>query len=128
MANKKINYGEYAFLGGIILSVILGVLASFVPTGLLPILFGLLFILGIVVGLVNISEKEVNSFLMATIALLIAATSWNSMLGVTLGLFGDFGSAMTGMVTGFTSMLVAFVSPAAFIVALKAVYKLAQPD
>ncbi len=125
---KKVNYGEYAFLGGIILSVVLGVLASFVPADVVPILLGLLFVFGVVVGLVNITEKEVNGFLIATIALLIAATSWNAMLGVTLGLFGDFGVVLTEVVTGFTSMLVAFVSPAAFIVSLKAVYAMAKPD
>jgi hypothetical protein len=128
MAAKTMNYGEYAFLGGLVIAVILGVLSNFVPAELMPILVAVLFILGIVVGLLNISDKEVNSFLVAAIALLLAATSWNVSLGATLQLLGEAGVMVAKMVVGFTNALIAFISPAAFIVAIKAIYKLAQPD
>ena len=65
---------------------------------------------------------------MATIALLLAVTAWNTLLAATLGIFGSLGTTLAIWVAGFTSSLVAFVSPAAFIVAMKAVYKLAQPE
>ncbi len=125
---KGINYGEYAFLGGIVLAFIVGVLAGFLPVEIIPFIMALLFLLGIIVGLVNIREKEVNAFLIATIALLLAVASWNTMLGATLGLLGDVGVTLTKWIVGFTSALVVFISPAAFIVAIKAIYTLAKPD
>jgi hypothetical protein len=103
------------------------VLSTFVPANLMPVLMAVLFLFGIVVGLMNVSEKEVNSFLLATVALLLAATSWNVSLVQALGLLGDVGTTLAAMVTGFTTALIAFISPAAFIVAILAVYKLAQP-
>jgi hypothetical protein len=128
MANKQMNYGQIAFLGGLVIAVIAGLLPSFVPAGLMPIMMAVLFVLGLAVGLLNISDKEVNSFLLATVALLLAATSWNISLVQSLSLLGELGTTLATMVAGFTSALIAFISPAAFIVAILAVYKMAQPD
>jgi hypothetical protein len=127
MASKTVNYGDYAFLAGVLLAFVIGVMSSLVPAGIIPLLIALLFILGVVVG-VGIQEKEVNSFLIVTIALLLATTSWNMLLAATLSLFGTMGNTLATLIAGFTGTLVAFISPAAFIVALKAVYKLAKPD
>ncbi|MDD5339959.1 MAG: hypothetical protein PHV13_01780 [Candidatus ainarchaeum sp.] len=128
MASKTVNYGEYAFLGGVILALVISVMSPFVPVVIMPLLIALLFILGVVVGVANIQEKEVNGFLIASIALLLATTSWNTLLAATLGLFGTAGNTLAALIASFTGTLVAFISPAAFIVALKAVYKLAKPD
>ncbi len=128
MAAKNLNYGEYAFLGGVLIALVIGVLASWVPADIMPLLIALLFILGVVVGIANIQEKETNTFLLAAVALLLATTSWNTLLAATLGLFGVLGNTIAALIAGFTSTLVAFISPAAFIVALKAVWKLASPD
>ena len=122
---KTINYGEYAFLAGVLLAFVIGVMSSLIPAEILPLLFAIMFMLGVVVGIVNIQEKEVNTFLLATVALLLATTSWNGLL--TLGLFGTMGNTLAVLIGGFTGTLVAFISPAAFIVALKSVYKLAKP-
>lgn len=124
---KTVNYGEYAFLAGVLLAFVIGVMASLIPAQILPLLFAIMFILGVVVGIVNIQEKEVNTFLLATVALLLATTSWNGLLTLTLGLFGTMGNTLAVLIGGFTGTLVAFISPAAFIVALKAIYKLAKP-
>ncbi len=129
MAGKTaVNYGEYAFLGGVLLAFVIGVMSSLIPASLMPLLIAVMFILGIVVGVANIQDKEVNTFLIATIALLLATTSWNTLLAATLGLFGVLGNNLAVLIAGFTGTLVAFISPAAFIVALKAVYNLAKPD
>lgn len=128
MAAKTVNYGEYAFLAGVLIALVIGVMSSIVPPDMMPVLIALMFILGVVVGIVNIQEKEVNSFLLAAVALLLATTSWNALLAATLGIFGTFGATIAALIAGFTGTLVAFISPAAFIVALKAVWKLASPD
>jgi hypothetical protein len=128
MPGKSVNFGEYAFIGGLLVAAIIGVLSSFVPGELMPALVALLFVLGLVVGLLNIQEKEATTFLIAAIALLLAATSWNIALVQTLSLIGEAGLMVARVLTGLTAALAAFIAPAAFVVAVKAVYKLAQPD
>jgi len=111
-----------------VVAIIIGALSGVVPAAMMPILVAVLFVLGVVVGLLNISEKEVSAFLIATVALLLAATSWNVSLGQALGLLGTTGIMVALVIQSITGALIAFISPAAFIVAIKAVYKLAQPD
>jgi xanthosine utilization system XapX-like protein len=129
MAGKKtVNYAEYAFLAGVIVAFVIGVLTSWIPAAIMAPLMAIMFILGIVVGVANIQEKESNSFLIAAIALLTAVAAWNMLLQTTLGLLGPLGNNLTVLITGFTGTLVLFISPAAFIVALKSVYNLASPE
>lgn len=124
MAGAK--YGELAFLGGIVLAFIVGLASGLIGDALLPYVMAVLIVLGLVVGFMNIKEKEVNSFLMATIALLLVSTSWASMMGYLAVVLGALGPTLTSAITGIMSALISFISPAAFIVALKALYNLAQ--
>ena len=72
----------------------------------------LLVILGLVVGYLNVSDKEAVTFLIATIALMTAGSAG-------LGL-------LWGSLESLLANLVVFVAPAAVVVALKAVYEAAQ--
>jgi len=74
-----------------------------------------LLILGIVVGLVSITAKEVTPFLIATIALIVASISnvW-APLGTIHALLADWA-------TYILNYIVAFTAPAAVIIAIKAV-------
>lgn len=126
MAKKNMNhYGEYAFLAGVVLALLLGVLSSTLPTGTAPVVIMVLVLLGIIVGLVNVTVKEAQTFLVATIALLLAATAWTPLITI-LSIFGDMGTTVALWMGGFVTHLVAFISPAAFIVALKTIYLLAK--
>ncbi len=126
MAKKNMkHYGEYAFLAGVVLALLLGILSSTMPASTTPIIIMVLAVLGIIVGLVNITAKETQTFLIATIALLMAATAWTPLITV-LALFGDMGTTVAMWIGGFVTHLVAFISPAAFIVALKTIYLLAK--
>jgi hypothetical protein len=126
MAKKKMtHYGEYAFLAGVILALLLGILSPTLPDEIRPVVIAVLMLLGIIVGLVNVTVKEAQSFLIATIALLLAATAWTPLITM-LNLVGDIGTTVAIWVGGFVTHLVAFLSPAAFIVALKMVYLLAK--
>jgi len=103
--------GHIAFIVGIILAVLL----AFVPQLRGDVAVWVLVILGVLVGLLNIQAKETSAFLIATLALILASSA----------------SALTlaTIWTGLTAMLgnvIVFVSPAAIVVALKAVYALAQ--
>ena len=125
---NKIHYGEYAFLGGLVLALIMGLLSGFVPNEAMPVLTAFLFLCGIVVGLLNISDKEVTAFLVASVALLVASESFGASLGKTFSLGGTVMSLVPTMILGVTTVFQAFIAPAAFIVAIKAVYKMAKPD
>lgn len=100
--------GKYAFILGAILAVV----AAVVPTvQAAPWLLWALVALGLVVGLLNITEKETTSFLVASIALMLT--------GQVAGTLGTEVSLMVGNIA-------LFVAPAALIVALKAIYDLAR--
>ena len=100
--------GRYAFLVGLIISV----LAGFIELGTTGL--SLLVVLGVVVGFLNVTGKECQRFLVGTIALMLVGT-----IGINLPAIG---ATVTSIVSAFT----AFVAGAALIVALKEVYTVAK--
>lgn len=101
--------GTWAFLLGVLIAIV----AGFVPAWRTPQVVWVLVLLGLIVGLLNIRAKEVQEFLVASIAVLVVASMGAlPALGITLGTILD--------------NIIAFVGPAALIVALKAVWDLAQ--
>ena len=115
MAKRKSkDMGQWAFMLGVILAILAGLVQPMVAQyeGVIAML---LVVLGVLVGLMNVSGKEVNSFLIAAIALLAAESPGiDTLLWV--------GPLIGPILTNIS----AFVAPAAVIVALKAVYELAQ--
>jgi hypothetical protein len=75
----------------------------------------ILLILGIIVGLVSITAKEVHPFLIAAIALIVASTSkvWFPLATIH--------SLLAYWADGILSYIVAFVAPAAVIIAIRSV-------
>ena len=125
-AQSSVRYGEWAFLLGVILALIVGLFSSQLEeAGAALYVTGVLAILGLVVGLLNIKEKEVNSFLIAAIALLLVANSWGPITTMLSEVAGDLGITLTIWFTRFFGALAAFVAPAALILSLKAIYNLA---
>ena len=115
-AAPKANFkkvGHYAFIAGIIVAAIVA---------LIPQLRGnpatwTLVILGAVVGLINIRAAEVTEFLVAALVLLVSfgmTALTLSTIHTTLGVM--WGNAIT------------FIAPAAIIVAIKAIYVLAEEE
>ncbi len=101
--------GHWAFIIGILLAIIAGL----VPAWQTPTITWVLVIIGLIVGLLNIQAKETTEFLVATIALMIVGSAGAiPALGV--------------IVLSILANIVAIVAPAALIVALKAVYALAN--
>ena len=103
--------GGYAFIAGVAIAI----LAGFV-SGYETIVAPLLVVLGIVVGFMNVKDKEVSSFLLASVAVLAAGVG--SLSGLT-----DV-TAIAGIGTMVESILqniLAFVAPAAFVVGMKVI-------
>lgn len=98
--------GEWAFIAGIILAILLGLFPSLDSQGVST----LFLMLGVIVGFVNITKKETHNFLLAAIALLIVGTGGlQDIPGI-----GSFFSQIFFNITSF-------VAPAVVIVALSAV-------
>lgn len=101
------EYGRWAFIIGVLLAIVAGLIPSLQTQ---PWLVWVLAVLGLVVGFLNVTDKESTGFLVAAIAL----------MGV--------GNAGTNVFTSYTNIstmlsnIQAFVAPGALVVALKAVY------
>ena len=116
MANQAI--GSYAFLLGVIIAILAGAAAAaaigypgveYVPLALV--------ILGLIVGVLNIGDKEVQSFLVAGIALIVVGIP-----GAALGAIPIIGTYLVSILGGVS----AFAAPAVLVVALKAFYNLSK--
>ena len=110
------EYGHWAFILGVIIAIIAGLATGFVDVITAGWITFVLVILGLIVGFLNINEKETQPFLIASIALMLASTS---LVGLSIA-YG-IGTYLTTIVIH----IAAFVAPAALLVALKAIYKLA---
>ncbi|MEM3074870.1 MAG: hypothetical protein QW727_02935 [Candidatus Pacearchaeota archaeon] len=101
--------GSWAFLIGVILAIIFGLLGNLNAGSIL-----LLVVIGIVVGLFNVKDEEVNPFLMSGAVLIIASALGGNILDV-VPYIGNI----------LNALLVVFV-PATIIVALKNVFSVAR--
>lgn len=85
----------------------------------------IMLILGIIVGLVSITAKEVMPFLTSAIALMVARIGIGTTADVWAPL-GELHMLLPYWSTEILNYIVAFVAPAAVIIAFKAVYTLAK--
>lgn len=100
--------GKWAFIVGLVIAVIAGLFleAAWVVW--------VLALLGVVVGLLNVTGAETQGFLIAAIAFTVAATAFS-----TIPLIG-------GLITSILSYVGAFVSGAMIVVALKTLFQSAK--
>lgn len=100
--------GRWAFIIGLIISLLLG----FVTFGYSSLI---LVILGLIVGFLNVTEKEASKYLIAVIALTVIGIAGLQALTV-------LGSLHTWIQTVLTSFLV-FVAASAVVVAVKVLFE-----
>jgi uncharacterized membrane protein YfhO len=105
--------GRYAFIVGLVISVIAG-LMTLANMSIGAVGLAALVVLGIIVGFLNVTGSEVQRFLLGTVALLLVGAG----LGMTLSTM----PVLPGILAAFTS----FVAGAALIVALKEVYSITK--
>jgi hypothetical protein len=110
---KGQNYGSWAFIIGLALAIILGLFGNYITADIQTWISYLLVIIGLVVGFYNMNQKEVFNFLIVTIALL------------TVGAAGLQTIPIVGtIIQPILTYIIAFVAPAALVMALKALYDL----
>jgi hypothetical protein len=100
--------GKWVFIIGLVVCVIAGL---FIEAAWV---IWVLVILGIIVGILNVTGEDTRSFLLASIAFVLSATALN-----TIPLIG-------GIVTNILGYVAAFVSGAMIVVALKALFETAR--
>ena len=102
--------GGWAFLIGVVLAIILGAFGGVLNETIILILF----IIGIIVGLLNVTDKETGPFLMAGTVLVIVSSLGSDVLG------------KVNLLEGILDAILILFVPATVIVALKSVFSMAK--
>lgn len=107
-AKSKNLFGAWAFLIGIILAIIF----AFITSNIWVVV--ILFLIGIIIGLFNVSSKEAMGFLLAGTALvLVSSLGKGSLLGIMF-------------VANLLDNLMLIFVPATIIVALRVIFRAAR--
>ena len=96
----------------LVIGIIIAILAGFTEISSAAYILG---VLGLIVGFLNIQDKESTPFLVAVIALLVIGLS-----GLQLG-------RLTGVVVVVLNNFIAFVAAAGLVVALKQILAVVKP-
>jgi hypothetical protein len=110
---KANTLGRWAFILGIVVAALLGFMTFAYSTLILVIL-------GLIVGFINIAEKETTSYLVAVIALLVIGLGG-------LQVFSMLGSVNVWIQTVLASFVV-FVAASGLVVAVKAILQMSQSE
>ena len=108
-----VNLGKWAFIIGVILALIAGFITASWPAVVLAIL-------GLIVGLMNVTLKEEIPYLVAVIALLLIGTAGISALPA----FGGLTKTAELMVANF----IVFVGASGLVVAIKTILVMGQKE
>jgi hypothetical protein len=102
--------GAWAFLIGVVLSIILGLFSNF---GNIYWIWALI-VIGLVIGFFNIAAREAKTFMTASIVLVLVSYMGQSVLSV----IPEIGQILGALLTMFV--------PATIVVALKTVFSVAK--
>lgn len=122
---KENQLGAWAFLIGVILAIVIGLATTLIPIPALAEysaeIYAILVILGIIVGFMNVTGKDSQTFLLAGAVLVIVSRfGMESVTGSLIGI--GIGDAVSST---FAALLALFV-PATIIVALKSVFSITK--
>ncbi|MBT4870872.1 MAG: hypothetical protein HON47_04820 [Candidatus Diapherotrites archaeon] len=125
MASQKV--GSYAFLLGVIIALIAGIIQ--VAVGLDAVVASwlalILVILGLIVGFLNIKDKHVTDFLIATIAVaMIGLIALNP--AVQAAPVDMIAAPIVALINAIVGNIVTLVAPAALIVGVKQIIALTK--
>lgn len=109
---KTALIGRWAFIFGIVIAILLGFMDfSYASVTLV--------ILGLIVGFINITEKESHKYLLAVIALLLIGFSG-------LQIFAILNSGVSDWIQRILTAFVTFVASSGLVVAIKEVFHLGE--
>ena len=114
--------GNYSFIIGVIVAVVLGLAATQLGTAA-GWLGSLLVVLGLVVGFLNIHGKDTKEFLWVTVALVVVSYAGGAQIDKwqNVQVIGPY-------LSGIFNNILAFVIPASVIVGLRNVWDMARGE
>lgn len=123
--SRENSIGAWTFLVGVVIAIIIGVGTSLIPIPELSKysaeIYGILVILGLIVGALNVTGKDSQTFMIAGAVLVVVSKfGMESVSGSLIGI--GIGDAVSSI---FGALLVLFV-PATILVALKTVFSIAN--
>lgn len=112
------SMGAWVFYLGLLVALVLAAMPTILTPGVTILVLG---ILGIIVGWLNIQDKELQLYMIANIAFLVAANGFTSVLAaLPVGTWG------TTFLTNLVHNIILFVAPGVAVVALKALYEVSK--
>ena len=116
-SNTMAKVGSWSFLIGLIIALVIGFFdeSSFYPT-----LVSLLIVLGLIVGLLNVTGHEAGMFLMASVSIAIVVYFGGNIIGNV--------QVIGGYLSGVLNSIMIFIIPATIVVGLKAIFALAYDE
>jgi hypothetical protein len=123
--SRENSLSAWAFLFGVVLAIIVGLATSLFSIEAFEIynaqIYAILAIIGIFIGITNVASKDLNTFMIAGVVLVIVARfGMDSVSGPFTGI--GLGETVSSI---FAALLALFV-PATIVVALKAVFSIAK--
>lgn len=118
MPEELQTIGIYAFIIGIVIAIVAGLAGGAIAAYTGPITL-VLVILGLIVGFLNIKDKNISGFLIAAIALMVVGSA---NLATIDTIVAGLGTVLQAVI----SFIAVFVAPAALVVSLKAIYNMAK--
>jgi len=119
--SKENYWGAWGFLVGIILALAVGILSASLGE-LSGYIMGVLVFLGLLVGFINVSPKDQNTFLMTAVSLVIV--SFAGAAGISEIEFLNIG--IGNMVSSTLGALLVMLVPATIVVAIKSLFSISQ--
>ena len=110
---KMQEIGSYAFIVGIAIAVIASVITLDAA-----LVTGALVAIGVIVGFINVTEKETRDFLLAAVSVVIVSY----FAGTGFEAIPVIGTMLKNITIG----IMTFVTPAVIIVALKQIWAIAK--
>jgi len=119
--SKENYWGAWAFLVGVILALAVGILSSSLGN-IGPAIPAVLVFLGLIVGFINVSPKDQNTFLVTAVSLVIV--SFAGAEGISGIQFLKIG--IGDMVSDTLGALILMLVPATIVVAIKSLFSISQ--
>ena len=107
----KRSLGGWAFLIGVLIAILAGIFVSELSASIA----GVLVVIGIIVGLFNVTGKESHSFLLATVALVIVSSLGGQVISSSIAILGNILRA-----------LLVLIVPATIVVAIREAFSVAK--
>jgi hypothetical protein len=121
IVSKENNVGAWALLSGVVLALAVGVVGTIFEKNFVLVI---LLVIGLIVGFsfLNITGKDLNTFLMAAISLVIVSFAGAEVSNDIRFLSLDIG----GMVSSTLGALLVMLIPATIVMAIKTLFSVTQ--